>query len=352
MMLLSDYRQKTPKTNLAQPTMPIYQGQEQYPSGPVMKSGQPIQTTSRQATRIRPRTSQPAPQQPTTTQVGGSTSQYAAQALVPPAYSAMPQTGGYSSPASLPNWWTEYQQTGRVPGLNEAPNKRQHLVQFLDDLRSEKLLQLLGPELFSIIGGPGGMIQRQDIPFIDFRLAYETQQMSEADRAAAINELVRAWGNVGADPASSLARESAMGAVQGGGPFGEEYRDVQRGMLQNQAARALGAGQEDLAAEYARRGLGGAPSSYEQAVLGQQAAGNLQQQIAGMEQFAAQANEAARQASLAQLMQLAQQEAAQRQALSQAISQIYATTEREPLSTAGLLESLTMPHRRRNVWEE
>lgn len=137
-----------------------------------------------------------------------------------------------------------------------------------------------------------------------------------------------------------------MAAVQGGGPWNSGLMEQGRGAIRNAGGMAFQGAQRNMAEELSRRGMGGSSlMGYQQAQLGSQARLGIQQQLAQFEQQAAQQNEAARQAALAQLSGLAGAEQSQRLGLDEALAQLYAGTQREPMDLSALAESIKKPGR-------
>jgi hypothetical protein len=199
--------------------------------------------------------------------------------------------------------------------------------------------QMLGSELFKLIGG-GQPILQGDVPMLELQMGQQNQMMAEADRQAGYEQLARSYGNIGQAPGEQLAMRSAMGLVNSGGPYNAQYMDQQRGNMRDQSALALQQAQQAMSGDFARRGLGGSLLPFQQAQLNQQSSSALQNNLAGLESQTALANQQAQLAATGQLSEMSYREQAQRQALDQAMANIFLNTERTAPDLSNLVAEM------------
>jgi hypothetical protein len=194
---------------------------------------------------------------------------------------------------------------------------------------------LLGP-FASVLQG-GDLLRRGDIPALETNLNFQQMLLAEQDRQRAFEEMARARGAIGADPSSQYVRNQLMGQIDAGGPFDDMLRQQIEGALRNQSALALQGADRRMSEDFARRGLGGSATEYQQAALQQQAGADLSSQIADFREQAALANQQATSQFTQMLQQQAMQEEAQRAMFDDMIARLFSETERAPVDLSALV---------------
>lgn len=248
--------------------------------------------------------------------------------------SSYPASAGMQAPG-------QYQQT---PAPNPYPVQPQQPIPAKLQQQIQQQQARMGASASQF--APNTLVKAGDLDWAQFNSQFRTQQQSEFDRQKAYEEMQRAWFGIGQSPESLEAKRAAMAAVSGGGPWTTQLLEQGRGAIRNLGGVGLQSAQRNMAEELARRGMGGSSLfGQQQAQLSQQAALNIQQQLAQFELQAAQQNEAARQAALAQLSDLSGAEQAQRLGIDEAIWRLYKDTQRTPLDFSPLAEQIKKPGR-------
>lgn len=188
-------------------------------------------------------------------------------------------------------------------------------------------------------------LTRGDIPLLEAGLNFEQIQQAEADRQRGFEELVRARSAIGGDPYAAQARDLALSQAQQG-PLTQDLQDRNVAAIRNQSALGLQNARERALEDFARRGLsGGSLSSFELGQLEQTGAVQAQQQITDFLTRAAEANRNAQSVALGQLQGQTGQEELRRLSIDQLLSDIFLSTERAPISLAGLIPRLSRQDR-------
>ncbi len=238
----------------------------------------------------------------------------------------------------IPNYQNAYggtaQQTSWYPYSGGTESNRALQQQLSDKAAYQS--SMLGPDLQWLMPSGGKPIQARDIPWMDINLQYQNQQLGEADRQAAYEALQKAFYQIGNTEEGQAAIAAAMQQLNEL-PYGAQQMGVLQGNIQNDAARGYQSALQQAQQDYAQRGLAGSPTGYQSAALQQQARGGMQDQMAALEEKATLANTEAKRAAIQQLYGITSEQEARRQAIMEAISQLYANTERTPIDLSGLL---------------
>lgn len=128
--------------------------------------------------------------------------------------------------------------------------------------------QLLGP--FGFIADPSTFRPSQ-IPFIEARLNFENLLMAGVDRESALNLIQQQRDAVGQTEEQQLALATARRRLEQPEPFTPQEVALQTGQIRGRAARGLEGAQRQFQEDFARQGLAGSATSFQQAQL-QQAA--------------------------------------------------------------------------------
>jgi len=267
-----------------------------------------------------------------------------AQTLRQPQYSGamQPQTAPAAPPPTAPTGPTAPGGYGITPGYSPRPETYPYQAGTEKPFSPQQERQAqyqaaaLGPGLSSAIMPTSGPLTERDIAFNEARLGYETQLKQEQAQQRAYEEMARGYGNIGTLPEEVWTKGEARGMYEAGGPYTQTLMDQLRSELQDRAAMGNQASLRQAAEGFARRGLGGSLSEYEQAALQQQNAAALQGQLADLSQTAATTNWGARQQALQDYSGMLSGESQRRQTLDEAIANLFATQEYEAPSLASL----------------
>lgn len=254
-----------------------------------------------------------------------------------PASGASPASG--SQPPPYPSAPSTFFEPRQAPPVLGRINPR-------DQLAYDRQRMLAGPMANFLPISAQRPLQMSDIPLLEAGLNFEQLQQAERDRGYAYDQLARARGAIGSDPAAMRARELAMSRAEGGGPFGPDLIEQTLGMIKNRGAVGLEDAQRAATEDLARRGLGGGLMASQVARLQRDAAGDIQRQSTDFKTQAALANEEAQRIALSQLGEITGREDMQRAAIDQLLASLFADTQRAPISLAGLVPTTKKALRR------
>jgi hypothetical protein len=159
-------------------------------------------------------------------------------------------------------------------------------------------------------------------------LWWQTQQMSEQDRARAYQELANATNAIGQSPESMMARQYAAQMLQSGGPYNQQYLEQQGAAIKDQQARAYQRATEQMQQQIAQRGVEGSASDRDLALLQQEAALRAQGLLTDLSRETTGKNWEAQQMALQQLEGIAGREEQSRLAMADVIGRLFSETER------------------------
>jgi len=168
----------------------------------------------------------------------------------------------------------------------------------------------------------------EDVPLLGMNLWWQTQQMSEMDRARAYQELANATNSIGQSPESALARQYAAQMLQSGGPYNQQYIEQQSAAIRDQQARAYQRATEQMQQQIAQRGVEGSASDRDLALLQQEAALRAQGLLTDLSRETTGKNWEAQQMALQQLEGIAGREEQSRLAMADVIGRLFSETER------------------------
>jgi hypothetical protein len=168
----------------------------------------------------------------------------------------------------------------------------------------------------------------EQIPLVGMNLWYQTQQMSEADRARAYQELANATNSIGQSPESQMARQQAMQMLSSGGPYNQAYMEQQSAGIKDREAQVYQRAMENMKQQIAQRGVEGSASDRDLALLQQEAGMKAQGLLTDLSRETTGKNWEAQQQALAQLEGIAGREEQSRLAMSDVIGRLFSETER------------------------
>lgn len=311
---------------------------------------QPATSTFQQARQSiqQPAQQQPAVQggQPITQPTGGymPPPPQGSQTAPPTSYVPTTPAPGSTAPGPYPGG-TTYETANDVMTRQESKDQGMNPKEYAA-YRQQQLFGSMAPYMPISSDRP---MNAADVAAWEMNMNWQQQMMAEADRQRGYGELVRGREAIGNDPYSRYVQDSLRGQYESGGPFTQDLMGQLEGGARGESMRGLQAAMEAARSGFARRGLAGGLSDYQQANMQSQAAGPLAQQIAQMRMQGTMANQAALEQAMQQMQQQAQQQEAMRYASDQALANVFLDTERAPIDASSLINQLGKKQGRKAV---